>query len=60
MKNPLNFVNNFSTLSAELVDELNDTLKGLPFSNDARAQVNELTGDLTRQPREGRSSRSTR
>jgi two-component system, NtrC family, sensor kinase len=46
MKNPLNFVNNFSTLSAELVDELNDTLKGLPFSNDARAQVNELTGTL--------------
>ncbi len=46
MKNPLNFVNNFSTLSAELVDELNDTLKGLPFSNDARAQLNELTGTL--------------
>ena len=46
MKNPLNFVNNFSTLSAELVDELNDTLKVLPFSNDARAQVNELTGTL--------------
>ena len=46
MKNPLNFVNNFSTLSAELVDELNDTLKGLPFSNDARAQLNELTDTL--------------
>ena len=46
MKNPLNFVNNFSTLSAELVDELNDTLKGLPFSNDARAQLNELTETL--------------
>ena len=46
MKNPLNFVNNFSALSAELVDELNDTLKGLPFSNDARAQLNELTGTL--------------
>ncbi len=46
MKNPLNFVNNFSALSAELVDELNDTLKGLPFSNDARAQLNELTETL--------------
>jgi signal transduction histidine kinase len=46
MKNPLNFVNNFSTLSAELVDELNDTLKSLPFSNDARAHLNELTETL--------------
>jgi len=46
MKNPLNFVNNFSTLSAELVDELNDTLKGLPFSHDARTQLNELTETL--------------
>jgi signal transduction histidine kinase len=46
MKNPLNFVNNFSTLSAELVDELNDTLKGLPFAGDARSQLNELTETL--------------
>ena len=46
MKNPLNFVNNFSTLSAELVDELNDTLTGLPFADDARAQLDELTGTL--------------
>ena len=27
IKNPLNFVNNFSALSAELTDELNDALK---------------------------------
>ena len=46
MKNPLNFVNNFSTLSAELVDELNDTLKGLRFAEDARLQLNELTETL--------------
>ena len=46
MKNPLNFVNNFSTLSAELVDELNDTLKALPFADDARSQLDELTGTL--------------
>ncbi len=46
MKNPLNFVNNFSTLSAELVDELNDTLKSLPFADDARSQLDELTGTL--------------
>src|SRR5204862_1794849 len=29
IKNPLNFVNNFSALSAELTDELNDVLKPL-------------------------------
>ena len=46
MKNPLNFVNNFSTLSAELVDELNDTLKSLPFADNARSQLDELTGTL--------------
>ena len=27
IKNPLNFVNNFSALSAELTDELNDVLR---------------------------------
>ena len=27
IKNPLNFVNNFSALSAELTDELNDVLE---------------------------------
>ena len=46
MKNPLNFVNNFSGLSAELIDELQDTLKGLPFDGKARAQLNELTDTL--------------
>ena len=28
IKNPLNFVNNFSVVSSELIDELRDTLKG--------------------------------
>jgi GAF domain-containing protein len=31
IKNPLNFVNNFSGVSAELIDELQETLKGAPF-----------------------------
>ena len=30
IKNPLNFVNNFSGVSAELIDELQDALKGIP------------------------------
>ena len=46
MKNPLNFVNNFSGLSAELIDELQDTLKGLSFNDKARTQINELTDTL--------------
>jgi len=46
IKNPLNFVNNFSGISAELIDELQDTLKGMPLDDKARADINELTGTL--------------
>src|SRR5262249_15233921 len=43
IKNPLNFVNNFSGLSAELIDELQDALKGLTIDQKARAEIKELT-----------------
>jgi GAF domain-containing protein len=43
IKNPLNFVNNFSALSAELTDELNDALKPAALSDKIREEVNELT-----------------
>ena len=43
IKNPLNFVNNFSSLSAELTDELNDVLKPAALSEAIRAEVDELT-----------------
>jgi signal transduction histidine kinase len=43
IKNPLNFVNNFSAVSSELVDELQDTLKGLRVEEKMRKQVDELT-----------------
>jgi GAF domain-containing protein len=46
IKNPLNFVNNFSGLSAELIDELKDTLKGIPLDDKARTDINELTDTL--------------
>ena len=46
IKNPLNFVNNFSGVSAELIDELQDTLKDLPLGDKVRAEINELTGTL--------------
>jgi signal transduction histidine kinase len=43
IKNPLNFVNNFSALAAELVDELNDILKPAPLDEKIRSDVSELT-----------------
>jgi two-component system, NtrC family, sensor kinase len=46
IKNPLNFVNNFSALSAELTDELNDLLKSAALGERMRGEVNELTGML--------------
>ncbi|MGB8749377.1 MAG: GAF domain-containing protein, partial [Pseudolabrys sp.] len=46
IKNPLNFVNNFSGISAELIGELQDTLKGMPLDDKARAEIEELTNTL--------------
>jgi two-component system, NtrC family, sensor kinase len=46
IKNPLNFVNNFSALSAELTDELNEVLKSATLSDKIREEVDELTGLL--------------
>jgi|UPI000408F805 two-component system NtrC family sensor kinase len=46
IKNPLNFVNNFAALSAELTDELNDALKPASLDGKVRQEVDELTGLL--------------
>jgi two-component system, NtrC family, sensor kinase len=46
IKNPLNFVNNFSALSAELTDELNEVLNQAAFGDKIRSEVDELTGLL--------------
>jgi signal transduction histidine kinase len=43
IKNPLNFVNNFSALSGELIDELNDVLKGTAIDDKTREEIDELT-----------------
>jgi len=43
IKNPLNFVNNFSALSAELIDELNDVLKPAALDGKMREEIDELT-----------------
>ena len=46
IKNPLNFVNNFSAVSAELIDELNDALKAAALDDKTREEIDELTGML--------------
>jgi signal transduction histidine kinase len=46
IKNPLNFVNNFSALSAELLDELQETLRGTTLDERARSEIEELAGML--------------
>jgi signal transduction histidine kinase len=43
IKNPLNFVNNFSSLSTELIDELNDVLKTTDIDDKTREEIDELT-----------------
>jgi signal transduction histidine kinase len=43
IKNPLNFVNNFSALSVELIDELAETLAPTPLDQKVRGCVDELT-----------------
>jgi signal transduction histidine kinase len=43
IKNPLNFVNNFSALSGELIDELNDLLKDAELDTKTREEIDELT-----------------
>ena len=45
IKNPLNFVNNFSVVSSELIDELRDALKR-PLDDKVRAEISELTDTL--------------
>ncbi len=42
IKNPLNFVNNFASLSAELTDELNEALAPVALPDDVRSELDEL------------------
>jgi signal transduction histidine kinase len=46
IKNPLNFVNNFSGVSAELIDELQEALKDVSLNEKRRKEINELTNTL--------------
>ena len=45
-QNPLNFVTNFSALSAELIDELREMLHSEPLRDTVRTEVDDLTALL--------------
>ena len=49
IKNPLNFVKNFSEVSEELIDELKEALGDIAeqIPKDDRSYIDEITGDLT-------------
>ena len=42
IKNPLNFVNNFSAVSVELIDELREALGGVHLDSKLRAEITEI------------------
>ena len=46
IKNPLNFVNNFSAVSVELIDELREALGGVHLDDKQRTEINEIADML--------------
>ena len=46
IKNPLNFVNNFSAVSVELIDELREELAGIHLDDKRRTEINEIADML--------------
>jgi signal transduction histidine kinase len=46
IKNPLNFVNNFSGVSVELIDELDEALASVKADDKTRAAISELANTL--------------
>ena len=46
IKNPLNFVNNFSAVSVELIDELREALEGAHLDGRLRAEIGEIADTL--------------
>ena len=46
IKNPLNFVNNFSSVSVELIDELRQALEGVHVDSNQRAEIGQIADAL--------------
>jgi His Kinase A (phospho-acceptor) domain len=51
IKNPLNFVNNFSAVSVELIDELREALGGAHLDSKLRAEISEIADSLLDRPK---------
>ncbi|MDD2537872.1 MAG: ATP-binding protein [Bacteroidales bacterium] len=47
IKNPLNFINNFSELSVDLAKELNEALVPVQMKDEDRSYIKEILGDLS-------------
>jgi signal transduction histidine kinase len=62
IKNPLNFVNNFASLSTELIDELGESLRTADLSEGVRAEIGEtaqmLRGNLEKIVQHGKRADS--
>ncbi len=62
IKNPLNFVNNFSSVSVELIDELRQALTGATVNDKLREEINEiadmLQGNLDKVVQHGKRANS--
>ncbi|WP_428669307.1 GAF domain-containing protein [Roseibium sp.] len=62
IKNPLNFINNFSSLSVELIEELGEEISGLGLQGSTRENVEELMemlkGNLEKVVQHGRRADS--
>jgi len=62
IKNPLNFVNNFAALSAELVEEMNEVMAKTSLDTAARQEIDELarllTGNLAKVVQHGKRADS--
>ncbi len=46
IKTPLNFVNNFSAVSVELIDEMREVLGGIHLDDKRRTEINEIADTL--------------
>jgi signal transduction histidine kinase len=46
IKNPLNFVNNFSAVSVDLIDEMQEILEGVQLDENKRTEMNQLAETL--------------
>ena len=57
IKNPLNFVNNFSAVSVELIDELREALGSVHLNSKLGPEISEIDEYAARQSRQGGAAR---